>query len=63
MLTKLKIYFHLLWFFKFNIFKVQIWINTPNPLLGNVSPRWFLLIGREEKLLKFIKNKISENFR
>ena len=37
------------------------WLNTLNPLLGNVTPMSMLLRGKEKKLLKFILNQLDEN--
>ena len=42
--------------------KAMIWMNTPNPLLGQLVPLNMILIGRGHKLLAFIKNAKDENF-
>ena len=34
--------------------KVQLWFQTKNPLLGNVSPDEMILAGRLDRLKKFI---------
>lgn len=47
-------------FFKDNM-KVSYWMNTKNPLLGNVSPMSMILIGRVEKLKSFIKSQLAED--
>jgi uncharacterized protein (DUF2384 family) len=36
--------------------KISAWWSTPNPLLGGMSPSDMVETGREEKLLKCIKN-------
>ncbi len=41
--------------------KTLLWFRMPNPLLGNVSPRDMIRIGRYKKLLKFILTALSEN--
>jgi antitoxin Xre/MbcA/ParS-like protein len=41
--------------------KVSLWMSSPNPLLGNVSPEDMIRIGREEKLLRFVENQLREN--
>lgn len=41
--------------------KAELWMNTPNPLLGDISPDLMIKIGREDKLMKFIENAINEN--
>ncbi len=37
------------------------WMKAKNPLLGGLSPRDMLEAGRGEKLLKFVKQQLSEN--
>ena|SRR6266700_1017318 len=41
--------------------KTVLWFKTPNPLLGDVSPRDMIRIGRFRKLRKFILGALSEN--
>jgi hypothetical protein len=41
--------------------KAQLWFNIPNPLLGEVTPNAYEMMRGKEKLLKFIKNRLSEN--
>jgi antitoxin Xre/MbcA/ParS-like protein len=40
--------------------KTKLWLQTPNPMLGNVSPRDMLRFGRYAKLLRFINQAIEE---
>jgi uncharacterized protein (DUF2384 family) len=40
--------------------KVSNWWRSPNPLLANHTPLAFLDMGREAKLLKFVKKSIDE---
>lgn len=48
-------------FFSKDPYKVLVWLNTPNPNFGGVSP-WFLMDqGRSHKVLNFIKNAKDEN--
>lgn len=41
--------------------KVVLWFKTPNPLLGDLTPRDMIRIGRFQKLRRFIQNALSEN--
>lgn len=41
--------------------KTTLWFTTPNPLLGNETPRDMIRFGRYKKLFKFIINAIAEN--
>ena len=41
--------------------KTILWFMTPNPLLGDMTPRDMIRIGRFKKLHKFIFNALSEN--
>ncbi|MFO1468058.1 MAG: hypothetical protein U1F35_16720 [Steroidobacteraceae bacterium] len=34
--------------------KVGLWFELPNPVLGNVSPRQMIRIGRYKRLLNFV---------
>lgn len=40
-----------------------MWMEIVNPLLGGASPKDLILMGRGEKLIKFIKQCIEENGR
>lgn len=51
----------LLIFFKYDYLKLFNWLNSKNPSLGNVSPLRLIEQCREEKLIKFIENALSEN--
>ena len=37
-----------------DIEKTALWFQTPNPLLGDISPRDMIRYGRYKRLLKFI---------
>lgn len=37
-----------------DIKKTILWLNTPNPAIGDVSPKQMMRFGRYEKLLKFV---------
>ena len=43
--------------------KTMLWFQVPNPLLGGMSPRDMIRVGRFKKLLKFIQTAIDENKR
>ncbi len=49
--------------FKGDATKTTLWFTTPNPLLGNISPRDMIRFGRYKKLFKFIFNALAENKR
>ena len=41
--------------------KTMLWFSIPNPLLGGMSPRDMIRIGRFKKLLNFIQTALDEN--
>lgn len=43
--------------------KTIIWFSMPNPLLGGMSPRDMIRVGRFKKLLNFIQTALEENKR
>ncbi|MFT3907308.1 MAG: DUF2384 domain-containing protein [Steroidobacteraceae bacterium] len=40
--------------------KTKLWLQTPNPLLGNASPRDMIRFGRYDKLLRFVTQAMEE---
>lgn len=40
--------------------KTKLWLQTPNPMLGNVSPRDMIRFGRYGKLLRFVTQAMEE---
>jgi hypothetical protein len=40
--------------FDADIVKTQLWLDTPNPAIGDISPKQMMRFGRYEKLLKFV---------
>jgi putative toxin-antitoxin system antitoxin component (TIGR02293 family) len=40
--------------------KTKLWLQTPNPMLGNVSPRDMIRFGRYAKLLRFVTQAMEE---
>ncbi|MBN20375.1 MAG: hypothetical protein CL678_03730 [Bdellovibrionaceae bacterium] len=40
--------------------KTILWFQTPNPMLGNMSPREMIKVGRFKKLLTFIQTALEE---
>lgn len=48
-------------YFGGDLIKTSTWFKTPNPLLGDVSPRDMIRYGRYDKLRKFILNAIAGN--
>lgn len=49
-------------FFK-NPDKTILWFSIPNPLLGGMSPRDMIRVGRFKKLLNFVQTALDENQR
>jgi len=47
--------------FKGDVHKTNLWFNVPNPLLGNVSPKDMIRLGRYKKLYSFVVQAIEEN--
>lgn len=47
--------------FSYDLYKTLTWFDSPNPHLGNISPRLMILSGRQEKLLNWIQSTLSEN--
>lgn len=48
----------------FNDFqKTILWFQVSNPLLGNMTPRDMIRLGRFKKLFKFIQTALDENRR
>lgn len=43
--------------------RTLLWFQVPNPLLGDMSPRDMIRVGRFKKLLKFIQTALDENRR
>ncbi len=41
--------------------KTMRWFFTPNPFLGERTPKDMIRIGRSKALIKFIRNALSEN--
>ena len=50
-------------FFNKNQEKTVLWFSIPNPLLGDISPKDMIRMGRFKKLLKFIQTALDENQR
>lgn len=40
--------------------KATLWMETENPMLGDVSPRTMIELGRTDRLLKFIRFAAEE---
>ncbi len=41
--------------------KTLLWFRTPNPMLGNATPRIMIRMGRFKKLLTFIQTALEES--
>ncbi len=40
--------------------KTKLWFTTPNPMLGNITPREMIRSGRYAKLLRFITDAMED---
>lgn len=40
--------------------KTKLWLQTPNPMLGDASPRDMIRFGRYNKLLRFVTQALEE---
>lgn len=49
--------------FDWSIDKADKWMSTPNPNLGEATPKHLILTGRGHKVLQFIRTAIEENHR
>lgn len=49
--------------FKGDETKTFVWFTTRNPLLGDITPRDMIRLGRYKKLFKFIYNALAQNKR
>lgn len=47
--------------FSGNAQKASLWFRTPNPMLGNVSPRDMIRYGRFSKLQRFVTGALAES--
>ncbi|MBS0378113.1 MAG: hypothetical protein JSS29_06490 [Proteobacteria bacterium] len=52
---------NLVWTFFQDDIKTKLWLQTPNPLLGDLSPRDMLRMGRYNKLLRFVTQALDQN--
>lgn len=41
--------------------KVRLFFQTPNPMLGNVSPEWMIMNGRAERLERFVSEAEADS--
>lgn len=48
-------------YFDGDSFRTALWFQTTNPILGNISPRDMIRLGRYKRLLKFITEARAEN--
>ena len=46
-----------------DVAKTALWFRTLNPMLGDISPRDMIRLGRYDKLRKFIVNAVAGNLR
>jgi hypothetical protein len=48
-------------YFEGDVDKTGLWFKTPNPMLGDISPRDMIRFGRFKRLLKFITEAQEAN--
>jgi hypothetical protein len=48
-------------YFEGDIDKTALWFRTPNPMLGDISPRDMVRFGRYKRLLKFVTEARDAN--
>lgn len=48
-------------YFKKEPEKYNLWLTTKNPFLGGVSPVWMIAVGRQDKLINFIEERLVKN--
>jgi hypothetical protein len=41
--------------------KTALWFKTPNPMLGDVTPRDMIRLGRYKKLIKFVTEALNKH--
>ena len=49
-------------YFEGDIDKTALWFQTPNPMLGDISPRDMIRFGRYKRLLKFVTEARETNW-
>lgn len=47
--------------FEGDIDKTALWFRTPNPMIGDISPRDMIRFGRYKRLLKFVMEARDAN--
>lgn len=59
-LKKITIVFELVMeYFKGDVRKTSLWFKINNPLLGNISPRDMIGVGRYQRLIEFVQDTLS----
>lgn len=48
-------------FFDGDLAKTDLWFSAKNPLLGGISPREMIRLGRYDKLLRWMLEQLAEN--
>ena len=48
-------------YFRGDVVKTALWFKAANPLLGHVSPREMIRLGRCDKLRRFVMDALEEN--
>jgi len=48
-------------YFSSDPIKTALWFKTPNPMLGDITPRDMIRLGRSGKLIRFIMEAKSKD--
>jgi hypothetical protein len=48
-------------YYQGDVYKTNLWFNIQNPMLGNISPKDMIRLGRYKKLYNFVTQSIEEN--
>lgn len=48
-------------FFAGNETKADLWFRLPNQLLGGTAPVKMIEMGREDRLLRFVREQLAQN--
>ena len=48
-------------YFEGDAIKTATWFKTPNPMIGDITPRDMIRLGRSNKLIRFIMEARAEN--
>lgn len=50
-------------FFEHDVQKTMTWFTTKNFLLGNITPKQMITLGRQKKLYTFVDTRLKDNYK